>query len=139
MIEQFNRDFRKMPKTAPEPVKVTWVTGILAAATLEREIIAKLRKIKNIYIDLISVYNDFYGHDITISGLLVGQDIYNQLKDRELGDIILLPPRVLNKDGLLLDDWSIAQLEEKLNRPCHVYTEDLRDFVTIVSTARREQ
>jgi putative radical SAM enzyme (TIGR03279 family) len=139
MIENFNRAWRGMPKESPQPVRVTWVTGQLAAPSLDKFIVSKLRKIKGITIDLVAVKNEFYGHDITISGLLVGGDIYDQLKDRELGDVILLPPRVLNKDGYLLDDWTVEQLEEKLGRPCHVYTEELDEFVRVVNERKEMQ
>jgi NifB/MoaA-like Fe-S oxidoreductase len=86
-----------------------------------------------VHIDLAVVNNHFYGESITISGLLTGQDIYQQLQGKVLGDLVLLPPRVLNHNGLFLDDWSIAELSEQLNTPCHVYSEDLSDFATVIN------
>jgi NifB/MoaA-like Fe-S oxidoreductase len=68
--------------------------------------------------------------------LLVGQDIYSQLKDRALGDYIFLPPRVLNHDGLLLDDWSVINLSDKLGVPVHVYKESILDIVDVIRQLR---
>ena len=51
---------------------------------------------------------------ITVAGLIVGEDIYDTLKNQPLGDYVVLPPRVLNHNGLFIDDWSIEELEEKL-------------------------
>ena len=60
--------------------------------------------------------------------MLVAGDIYDQLKDRPLGDIVLLPPRVLNDDGLFLDDWTMDDLSLKLGVPCHVYAGEIADI-----------
>jgi len=125
MIESFIENIHLLPSDVDKPTKISWVTGTLAAESLEKHIISKLNTIENLEIELIPVKNDFYGHNIEISGLLVGQDIYAQLKDKVLGDYIFLPPRVLNHDGLLLDDWSVIQLEESLGVRVHIYKESL--------------
>jgi putative radical SAM enzyme (TIGR03279 family) len=132
MIDKFEQRAHQLPSKLDRPTKITWVTGTLAAENLEKYIVSKLNRIKNLDIDLIPVKNEFYGHAIEVSGLLVGQDIYAQLKDKELGDIIFLPPKVLNHDGLLLDDWSIQQLTSQLGLPVHVYTESLIEIGNII-------
>ena len=132
MIDRFEECFPRLKKQPVDPVRITWVTGTLANENLEKFIVDKLRQIKNMQIELVAVKNEFYGESISVSGLLVGQDIYNQLKDRPLGEIILLPPRVLNHDGLFLDNWTIPQLEKKLGVRCHVYHESLSEFITVL-------
>ena len=76
--------------------------------------------------------NDFFGHTIQVSGLLVAGDIYKQLKDKKLGDMVFIPPRVLNEDELFLDNWTVEKLEEKLSIPCHVYTEPLTNIGQVI-------
>jgi putative radical SAM enzyme (TIGR03279 family) len=125
MIDTFEKDAHLLPEKLDYPCKITWVTGTLAAENLNRFIISKLNQIENLDIDLVPIKNDFYGHAIEVSGLLVGQDIYRQLKNRKSGDVIFLPPRVLNYDGLFLDDWSLEQLEDSLGIPVYVYKESV--------------
>ena len=132
MIDKFKNEMHLLPSGIEQPIKVTWVTGTLAAGNLEKHIISELNKIKNLEIDMVPVKNDFYGHSIEVSGLLVGQDIYTQLKNRDLGDYIFLPPRILNHDGLMLDNWSLSQLEEALAKRIHVYTESILDIVDVI-------
>jgi len=132
MIDQFNRAASRFPHKIARPKTITWVTGTLAAGNLEKYIIHKLRQIENLDIELIPVKNEFYGEAITVSGLLVGQDIYNQLKNHSLGNLVLLPPRVLNHNGLFLDDWTLPGLIEKLGTSCHVYTEAWADFPDVI-------
>jgi putative radical SAM enzyme (TIGR03279 family) len=134
MIDGFTAVKSDLPQQLQSPLHITWVTGMLAANPLNRHIISDLRKIKNLQIDLVPVRNEFYGPDITVSGLLVGEDIYKNLKNRANGDIILLPPRVLNHDGLFLDDWTVPQLEDSLNRRCHVPTDSFESLITNLST-----
>jgi putative radical SAM enzyme (TIGR03279 family) len=137
MIDKFNQDLYLLPKEIGQPTKISWVTGTLAAENLDKHIISKLNRINNLNIELIPVKNDFYGHAIEVSGLLVGQDIYSQLKNRELGDFVFLPPRVLNHDGLLLDDWSVNQLEDALGKRVHVFTESLINIGEVLEKLRK--
>jgi putative radical SAM enzyme (TIGR03279 family) len=125
MIDKFEENLIKLPAKLKNPCRITWVTGTLAAGNLDKFILSKLRKIQNLEIDCIPVQNNFYGHSIEVSGLLVGQDIYDQLKDQVLGNYIFLPPRILNHDGLLLDDWSIDRLEKSLKTRVYVYKDPL--------------
>ena len=132
MIDRFNSAFPKMPKKISRPFKLTWVTGMLAAGSLEHHILSKLRTIEHLEIELLAVENRFYGEHITVSGLLVGEDIFNQLKDKRIGNLILLPPRVLNHDGLFLDNWKPVDLEKKLGVPCIVYNQPLEKIVEFI-------
>jgi len=129
MIDNFESVLNPQKESFEQPLKITWVTGILAYKLLEGKIVNPLRQIKNLEIQLLPVVNKWYGPSIQVSGLLVAEDIYQQLKDKELGDLVLLPPRVLNNDGLFLDDWTVDDLSEKLGVACHVYTGEIADIV----------
>jgi putative radical SAM enzyme (TIGR03279 family) len=133
MMDQFNRDRPKMPKSIKNKVNITWVTGDLAYTPLKQHIINKLKKIDGLTIQILPVNNTFFGKSITVSGLLVGSDIYEQLKERQLGHLVLLPPRILNANGLMLDDWTPEMLQDKLGVPCHVYREPISELVEVVT------
>ena len=80
--------------------------------------------------------NNFYGPSVEVSGLLTADDIFNQLKYRDLGQMVLLPPRILNNDGLFLDDWTTAYLEQKLGVPVYVFKESFIELKNIAETLR---
>ena len=67
----------------------------------------------------ISVYaikNNFFGEHITVAGLLTGKDLYDQLKDKELGESLIIPANALRYDrDLFLCGMSLDELSEKLN------------------------
>jgi len=136
MIDQLESDLHNLPDKLDKPFKITWVTGLLAADILDKFILKKLRLIENLKISLRPVKNDFYGPNIQVSGLLVGEDIYNQINDNDLGDCVFLPPRVLNHDNLLLDDWSIDQLQNALGVQVHVYKESLAEIGEVIMNLR---
>lgn len=96
--------------------KVTIATGKLAYGIIKKQTEKINAKFPNIEANVISIDNDFFGHDITVAGLLTGGDIIKQLKLIELGDKLLLP-NVLLKSGetILLDDVDLDDIKKALN------------------------
>ncbi len=73
-------------------------------------------------IDVIPIVNRFFGKSVTVTGLLTGRDIIQGLSDvAHEYDKILLPDIVLRDTGdLLLDDVTVKDIEEIINRPVQV-------------------
>jgi len=132
MMDRFKAIQKHFPKKLNQPLKLSWVTGKLAYQNLFEHIVKPLNQIENLQIQLIPVVNRFYGPTIEVSGLLVAEDIYQQVKDRPLGDAIFLPPRVLNEDRLFLDDWTVEDLEQKVGVKCHIYQEDIEEIIDVI-------
>ena len=60
------------------------------------------------------IVNRFFGETVTVSGLLTGEDITEQLKDADT-DEILLNAGVLRQEGdMLLDNMTVAELRSRL-------------------------
>ena len=64
------------------------------------------------------IKNDYFGENITVSGLITGKDIFEQVKPELLEnprDLLLIPENALRRDTqLLLDDWTLEILSEHL-------------------------
>lgn len=109
---------------------ITLVTGISAADNL-RDLSRKIMEnYDNLTIEVIPIENDFFGEKITVAGLLTGQDLINQLKDRPLGDKVLIP-EVMLKDGetIFLDDVTVKTLAQTINREVLVTEVNGKDFL----------
>ena len=113
----------------------TIATGKLAGPFL-KELVKDLNAVyPNIHVDVVEVTNDFFGPQITVSGLLTGQDIVAQLKNRTLGSELLLPVNVLRSgEDVLLDDMHINEIEKTLQVPVRIVQSNGNDlFDALVS------
>ncbi len=61
------------------------------------------------------IRNDFFGHNITVAGLVTGRDIVSQLDGHTLGDRLLIPSVMLRHErDRFLDDVTTDELSERL-------------------------
>lgn len=96
-------------------------TGVLIAPVLQKLVDCLCEKYPNTKIKIYAVENDFFGHDITVAGLLTGKDLIAQLKGKPLYDILLLPSALLRaEEEVLLDDITVKELETTLQTPIRI-------------------
>ncbi len=115
------------------PRKFSLATGLLASDTM-KDILKKIKEVLpwadgTVY----TIINDFFGHDITVSGLLTGQDIIAQLKGKDLGEYLLLPENLLRAgEEVLLDDISVKDLEMALQIEIRIVQSDGKSLVDMI-------
>ena len=92
------------------------ITGFAAKALMEETAEAVMKKFPNVCVRVYAIKNNFFGGGVTVSGLVCGCDIIDQLKNERLPKEILMP-EVMFRSGtdILLDDVTIEELSEKLN------------------------
>ncbi len=134
LVDRFRSELPRLKQSVP-PLNFTLVSGKLGAVALRRYILPALGEMKQGHFKLYQVPNYFFGTSIVVAGLLTGGDIYSHLKNKHLGDYIVLPPRVLNHDGVFLDDWTVEQLETKLKRKIVIFPDS---FVVLFEKIRAE-
>lgn len=95
--------------------RVSVVTGKASYKTIVEQV-EKICKIwYNIDCRVYEIRNDFYGENVTVSGLLTGQDIIAQLKGKELGDLLIIPRNALRHEGdCFLDGVTVEEMERAL-------------------------
>ena len=98
---------------------VTLITGVSAYDFMKDLIKVFNRKFPNVKVDIVKIVNNFFGHTITVAGLLTGKDIIDQLQNVNIGDYILIPSCALNYENKFLDDVHIDELKEIFK--CPVY------------------
>lgn len=109
----------------------TIATGLLAAPTI-CELAGKFMEVfPQAEIQVIPIVNHFFGEQITVSGLLTGQDIIAQLKGKHLGDRLLLPCNLLRSgEDVFLDDVTLAQVENALQVKVDIVKSSGQDLVS---------
>ena len=122
--------------------EISIATGRLPYPYLEKLV----REIEKVYpgrnVHVYPIRNDFFGESITVAGLITGQDLIAQLKDKTLGDRLLLPA-VMFKSGeeVFLDDITKTQAEDALQIPINIVKSSGYDLVDAIldPEAAREQ
>ena len=108
-------------------------TGKLAYPYIKEMAAEVMKYVPKLDIHVYAVRNDFFGERITVSGLLTGQDIENQLKGKILGSRLLLPQNVLRSgETVFLDDRTVADVEKTLQVKVDIVKSSGRDFVESV-------
>ena len=115
--------------------KISMATGKLAAPFIEQLAKKVTTKYTKVEVNVYAIENEFFGKDITVAGLLTGQDIIKQLRGKELGEYLILPSVLLRDDeDVLLDDLRISDIERELGTKIRICKEDGKSFVeTMVS------
>lgn len=138
LINEFNEalDGLATEKTLPKPGELSIATGMLAYSFI-KELTQKLTaRFPQIKINIYPIKNIFFGEQITVSGLLTGQDILAQLKDKPLGGRLLLPQNVLRSgEEVFLDDMTVNELERALQVRVDIVKSSGRDLIEAILTA----
>lgn len=97
--------------------KVAIITGVAAAGLMNELAETFKKKFPEKTVDVFTVVNDFFGHSVTVAGLVTATDIINQLKDLSSYDIAFIPDVMLRShdEQIFLDDISLEEVSDKLN------------------------
>ena len=113
--------------------EISMATGKLAGPILAQCAKEINKKYPNIKINIYVIQNDFFGEDITVAGLLTGQDLIKQLKDQPLGEYLILPETMLRSgEDVFLDDYTVGDLKKTLQIPIRIVESDGMSLVNAV-------
>ena len=97
------------------PRSVSVATGYAAYKHIRELCDTLCNTFDGLSVNVYPIINDFFGHGITVAGLLTGKDIIAQLKNKPLGDELLIPANALRAEGdVLLDDISPEDISKSL-------------------------
>lgn len=101
-------------KNTPSPKTI--VTSYIAYDFI-CECVEKIKKLRpDISVNIYKIQNDFFGDKITVTGLLCGSDIINQLKNTDYAPTLMLSESMFKSDcDIFLDDTTLEDVERELN------------------------
>ena len=112
---------------------ISIATAILPAHSMEELLKEIEEKFPSKKINLYVIRNDFFGERITVAGLLTGVDIINQLKDKDLGDRLLLSVNMFRSgEEVLLDDLTRSDIERELDTKTVIVGQSGYDLVNAI-------
>ena len=99
-----------------EEKHITIATGELAYPMMKQFAAEIMERFPTVKIGVEKIVNDFFGHTVTVAGLVTGQDLIAQLKGKELGSELLIPSTMLrHEQDRFLDDVTREQVEQELS------------------------
>lgn len=66
------------------------------------------------------IINRFFGESVTVSGLITGQDLMEQLKGAACDEILIVRDMIRNEGDLFLDDTTVEEVQRALPAPLHI-------------------
>lgn len=127
-IRQFLQQFEAsaqahLPAAVSPQRRLTWVVGNAVEQAFE-PVLERLNQVSGLTVQMIPLASDYWGREITVTGLLTGHDLLLGLQSLDLGEGVLLPAVMLRpsqtgdpEETLFLDDMSVAVLGRLLNCP----------------------
>ena len=110
--------------------EIALATGKLAFPCLREMADQMEKKFPGLKIHVYKIRNDFFGERITVSGLITGQDLINQLKGRNLGGRLLIPCNMLKADeDIFLDDYTVKEVSDALQVPVDIVKSSGQDLI----------
>ena len=134
MLSCFKDDFayysdEKKPNDSK--VKISLVTGVAAAETIDGALKTLSDKYPGLDYTLYTIYNDYFGRTITVTGLVTATDIIAQLKGKDLGAYLIIPD-VMLRDDTFLDDLTVSDVERELSVPVRVASDGAEGLLDAV-------
>ncbi len=127
-IRQFLKQFEAsaavhLPAAVSPARHYTWVVGNAVEYAFQ-PVLERLNQVAGLTVSMAALTSHYWGRDMTVTGLLTGQDLLRGLQDRPLGDGLLLPTVMVKPsdtgnlaDTVFLDDMSIAEVSRQLGCP----------------------
>jgi NifB/MoaA-like Fe-S oxidoreductase len=115
-IDGWSKAQRRLPARMPSPTELTLVCGTLIAPVLQR-LVDRLNRVADLRVALLPVTNQFFGETVTVSGLLIGQDVVTALKASSAQRALL--PRVMfdHTGARTLDEFSLERIAAESGVP----------------------
>jgi len=128
LIRSMEVEFEDALTKAPNGEReVTLITGVAAYSSMSRLAKMSMERYPEIKIQVECIKNEFFGEKITVAGLIVGEDIINQLRGRKIYKNVLIPSVMLKHESdLFLDDTTVSDIEKELG--CEIRVTDCTGY-----------
>lgn len=113
LLEDFKS--RELPKALNKSLKISFASGYAATYALER-IAKKLNRIKKLKAVVNPVKSEYWGQDITVSGLITTDDLIRTVKNLDT-DLVIIPSVMLKPySEMFLDGKTLTYVKEQTKK-----------------------
>lgn len=126
--DQAAQGLRRYRGATAKPTKLTLVTGLLPSKVIQK-FADDMSRINGLDAEVLPVVNDFFGHGITVAGLVTYQDLLKGLNCTSQSGIIVIPDVMLKDNALFLDNSTVDDLREATGRDIRVCPSRAKEFL----------
>ena len=119
LIDDFEKRKKKLPKKLAKSVKCTFAVA-QSSINVFKDIVDTLNSIENFNGEIVELKNEFFGSNVTVAGLITGQDLINQLKEKDIENLVIPSIMLREFTNDFLDNVTLAQAEKELGCKIHV-------------------
>ena len=111
--------------------RISVATGEAAYPLIKNIVDIAAKKWHNLYCDVYAIKNNFFGGHITVTGLVTGGDLIEQLKCKDLGEKLLISSSMLRHEkDKFLDNITVEDVEKTLKVKVAVVDNDGFEFIS---------
>lgn len=133
LMDEFTSALEEERESEINKRKITIATGIAPREYIRGLFNDAVKKFPQVSGRVVPIVNRFFGETITVSGLVTGTDLIEQLSSLDLGEELLIPACMLRREGdLFLDDVSLQDVEAALKVPVRPVPNDGYAFLDAI-------
>ena len=106
-------------------VKTVVATGELSYNFINM-LVNKVKIGYNTNIEVVKIKNNFFGGQVSVSGLICGADLIDQLKDKEFDRLLITKSMLKADEDIFLDDVTAGDVEKVLG--CKIVANENNGF-----------
>jgi len=112
---------------------IIFATGKLAYGFMEQIADKIMSKFVGLNIKVVPITNNFFGETITVSGLVTGIDLVQQVKSIESFDLVIIPRSMMKRDEeIFLDNITLVEAEKLMNKMIIPSVVDGEELIRII-------
>lgn len=142
-----NAEAESVDATCAEVLQARNAVAILVQGCATKEFLVPLIERSSLKDKLVPLFvkNEFFGGNVDVTGLLVGEDIasaitaYQSQCPENAHMIYCVPEVILNDQGLMLDGMTVDQLQETTGVTVHVVSCNARNYLTEIIDIAQSQ
>ena len=136
-LEEFETELRRRRSFRPG-LCGTLATGRLFSPTLQA-CTERLNQKFGTALRVCEVENRYMGKDVTVAGLLGGQDFLEALRGKDIGEFLVIPQEAISRvDGILVDNCSPGDVSRRIGKPVYAGGRNVRAFFQLLGKINRQ-
>jgi len=105
-------------------------TGDMAYPYIKKLVEKIMEEFPDIKVNVYKVINNYFGESVTVAGLVTGIDLITQLKNKKLGEKLIIPINMLRSgEKVFLDNKTVEDVEKALNIKLDINDSSGKSFV----------